>query len=100
MNAIKLTATREDADLIEKIAIRAIALSAAHGVKRDLLSIEMDLTACHLNGTPLRLDALLAADDFNLAHDVFGIERHLDRTTGRLKGFFLPRFAAKVEAAA
>lgn len=97
MSALKMTATSEDAALIEKIAIRAIALSAANGIKRDLLSTEMDVTACHLNSVKLRLAALLAADDFNLAHDVFGIERHLDRDTGQLGGCFLPRFSVRDE---
>jgi len=33
-------------------------------------------------------------DDFSqVSHDVFGIGRHLDRETGKLEGFFHPRFA-------
>lgn len=66
----------------------------------------MDLTACHLNGTPLRLQDLLDASDFALAHDVQGIQRFMDRTTGQLRAEFgratvdpdycpfRPRFAA------
>lgn len=68
-----------------------------------LLGLRMDLTACHLNGMPLRLTDLLEASDFALAHDIQGIERHMNRTTGKLtgsghaacveEGVFVPRFA-------
>ncbi len=44
---------------------------------------------------PLRLADLLAADDFNFAHDVFGIMRHIDRRTGRLDNHFVPRFCSE-----
>ena len=54
----------------------------------------MDIEACHSNGCPLRLNELLATDDGNFGHDVFGIRRHLDRETGKLGGCFLPRFSA------
>jgi hypothetical protein len=54
----------------------------------------MDITAIHCNGTPLRLADLAAADDFGFFHDVYGINRHIDRDTGTLTGFFLPRFCA------
>ena len=43
---------------------------------------------------------MLAADDFNFGHDVFGIYRHLDRTTGKLMNCFVPRFAQRQSAAA
>lgn len=33
----------------------------------------------------------LAADDFNFWHDINGIQRNLDRQTGRLQNRFLPR---------
>lgn len=52
----------------------------------------MDIRACHANGTPLRLEELLRADDGNFGHDVFGIRRYIDRTTGQLTDCFLPRF--------
>lgn len=54
----------------------------------------MDVTACHCNGCPLRLQELLEADDFNFTHDVFGIRRFIDRTTGEMPGAkFHPRFS-------
>lgn len=61
------------------------------------LDLTMDLAACHANGRPLRLADLAAADDFNLAHDVFGIHRHLNRESGALGGCFVPRFAKNGE---
>ena len=50
-------------------------------IKRNYsrMTCVMDITATHLNGNPLRLAALLAADDFNFMHDVCGIARHLNR---------------------
>jgi hypothetical protein len=53
----------------------------------------MDIDATHCNGTPLKLEELLKADDANFAHDVFGIIRHIDRTTGKLTMCFLPRYS-------
>jgi hypothetical protein len=67
---------------------------------RSLLDWQMDVTACHLNGTKLDLEQLLAFDDFNFCHDVFGIARHLDRSTGALQNCFLPRCALPAETAA
>jgi hypothetical protein len=43
---------------------------------------------------PLDLDKLLTADDFNFSHDVFGIARHINRRTGEIEDFFVPRCAA------
>ncbi|MHB0965308.1 MAG: DUF6874 family protein [Bellilinea sp.] len=86
---IQWSASRRDAALISGIAVRSIDLIGA-----PYQDIEMDITACHLNGCPLKLEALLHADDFNFVHDVQGIHQHLDRETGELKDCFLPRFHA------
>lgn len=59
----------------------------------DEQDIQMDLEACHCNGCPLRLDDMVQADDFNLMHDISGINVHLNHDTGKLEGWFLPRFA-------
>lgn len=79
--------------LIGKIASRAAGLYAKHGEDADVLGIVMDLSAAHVT-CPLRLADMVEADDFNLMHDVSGINRHLDRDTGRLTGCFRPRFSA------
>jgi hypothetical protein len=58
----------------------------------------MDIIAVHANGCPLRLQELLRASRFEFSHDVFGIRRHLNRETGQLGDYFLPRFAVPLSA--
>jgi hypothetical protein len=98
----KMDAEPADAVIITAIAARAMAIAEKNRQEEggpppefDGLDINMDITAAHLNGNPLRLEALLAADDFNFVHDVFGIRRHLDRKTGKLGDCFLPRFSGR-----
>lgn len=79
----------QEARLIDEIVERAKKLDFGG----DLLSLSMDICACHLNGCPLDLEKLLKADDFNFAHDIVGIFKHMDRKTGQLKDCFLPRSA-------
>jgi len=86
--------------LIDQIAGRAVALLARGPGKPPRgahLHHQMNVSACHASGNPLRLADLLAADDFNFAHDVFGIDRHLDRETGALLEHFSPRFTARAQ---
>lgn len=59
----------------------------------DRLHVEMDLTATHANGCPLRLKDLLEADEEEFLHDIHGINFHLNRRTGKLENNFNPRFA-------
>jgi hypothetical protein len=59
----------------------------------DKLACDMDLTACHNNGNPLKLENLLNADDGNFAHDVVGINHNLNRKTGKLENCFSPRYS-------
>lgn len=95
---IKWNVTGEDEDLIRQIVSRAI------DDNKDLIiyraDSEMDLTACHLNGCPLKLKEFLAADEANFGHDFFGIRRFLDRETGKLTNCFLPRFYKSKKAVA
>ena len=85
---------KEEVRTINKIAHRAVAMAASAGIEYPVMDADMDTPACHVNGCPLKLDALLAADEFNFAHDVFGIRRHINRRTGKLENCFLPRFSA------
>lgn len=64
----------------------------------DRLNLEMDLLAADgVNGNlPLDWDKLLAADDFNFMHDLYGISACMNRSTGKISSFFIPR-CAKVE---
>lgn len=89
-SGLNFAASKEDMDLVLIIVGRIIG-KWGPSVAPKLLA--MEITACHLNGCKLDLQALSQADDFNLQHDVFGIRRHLDRDTGKLKDCFLPRFA-------
>lgn len=85
----------EDSALIDQIVTRGRALDRKHHVRGySILHCTMDITAAHANGTPLRLADMLAADDFNFAHDWSGIRRHLNRETGQMLSCFLPRFHA------
>lgn len=90
---INFTATQADRALIEKIACRAMQMRGISGTYADKIDVELDLLAVHANGCPLKLTDMLNADDFQFAHDVFGIARHLNRKTGRLENCFLPRYA-------
>lgn len=90
---ISFKVTSEEHETIEKIVARA---------ERDGLStvadrahLTMDVTATHASGCPLDLAGLLDADEFNFAHDVLGIVRHLDRNTGQLGDCFLPRYSKR-----
>lgn len=99
---VSFKVSNEEFDLIERIADRAMQMQAEHRHPRDRrkrFDFVMDLCATVANGNPLRLNDLLAADDFNFAHDVFGIERHLNRETGQLENFFSPRFSRRQVAA-
>lgn len=87
--------TQSEARVIHKIAARAVNMAIGAGFDYPMMDADMDITACHCNGMPLKLEALLSADEFNFAHDVFGIRRHIDRETGKIGGCFVPRFAQK-----
>ena len=86
--------TRAEVELASKIAKRALVMAMDAGIELDCTELVMDIEATHLNGCPLKLDALLSADDLNFSHDVFGIRRYLDRSTGKLTDCFVPRYAA------
>lgn len=88
----------ENPALVERIAHRALELRRRANPnlpdrhRRSKTDYMMDIAAAN-NSCPLHLEALADASDFEFSHDVFGIERHLNRTTGQLENCFLPRFA-------
>jgi len=90
MKAINWNTTQEEDHLIELIVERAFHELNLSGII-DETSLSMDLTATHLNGTPLDFNKLLSFDDFSFGHDVYGISSNLDRNTGELDNCFLPR---------
>lgn len=92
MKTINFTpANTREARAMSRIAQRAAALFP----HTETMMWHMDIAAAHLNGCPLRLEELADADNFNFAHDVLGINRHLNRETGELQDCFLPRYAAR-----
>lgn len=93
---VSFSCCEADRKAARKIARRARDLLLDYKVSRAAWSIELDVVATHCNGNPLRLEALLAADDFNFLHDISGIARHLNRETGELENGFRPRFSEKV----
>ena len=105
MKTISFKTSPFEMELIKKIVKRAESLGIVKRNKQgrklggafvyDALTCDMDITACHVNCMALDLDALLQADDFNFGHDVCGIARHINRETGQLEDWFVPRFALK-----
>ena len=96
---IDFMCSKEDSLLIEDIVGRAVGMARDAGMVYDKLDCSMDIRACHCNGCPLDLRKLLGAPDSDFGHDVFGIRRYIDRSTGRLTDCFLPRCAMPEVAA-
>jgi len=83
-------ATKQEIIIINRICRKAKEILQ----ELDLMSLSMDLTAVHVSGCKLDLEKLLNFDDSDLVHDVCGIIMNIDRKTGKLDNFFLPRCAA------
>ena len=83
-------ATKEDFKNVRPIVQRVVKQYPTI----DYMSLEMDIIAIHVSGCKLRLKELSQADDLNFFHDVFGIVKNLDRDTGKLQNYFLPRYSA------
>lgn len=91
---MEMRATLDDRALISAIAARAARdLQGTNLFDGDVVSLEMDITAVHLNDLPLDLPRWLAADEFNFTHDILEIQQNIDRTTGQLRNFVVPRHA-------
>lgn len=90
------TATPREREAITRISRRAADIMRRY-IEFDLRLGEGDimicLEACHCNGCPLRLSDMEQASEFDLIHDVTGINAHLNHDTGKLERCFLPRFA-------
>ena len=80
---------RKDYQLCSEIAERASKI-----LGWDKATIFMDLS-CLMEGGSIQLDleGLRDANEYDLVHDVVGINHHLTRRNGELKDFFLPRYA-------
>lgn len=93
MSTAKFNATRKEFKAIGAIGQRAHDLAKSLHFSYPVMDAEMDVTTTNASGCPLDLERLLSFDDENFGHDVFGIRRHIDRNTGALGDFFLPRCA-------
>lgn len=82
---------RDDLDLIAKIAERAEGLYRRFGINDKRLTIIMDIDNAH-SQYPLDLEGLLVAAEGDFAHDIGGIRKHMNRTTGKLEDAFVPRY--------
>lgn len=92
--AIDWTTSAEDVKLISSVAQRAHREYLDLGVEPpDHQTLVMDLMATNANGCPMDFAKLLEAPRFDFCHDIGGIARHIDRTTGELGGCFVPRCA-------
>ncbi len=92
-NTVSFDVSEVERATIAKIVDRAMELKAFQQLHVDRFELGMDLTAVHANGCALELALLLAYPNFDFVHDVAGIRRHLDRNTGKLRDFFVPRCA-------
>ena len=88
--AVSFAASKDEYGTITAIVMRAVAEGIVP--KGHTFDAIMDVTACHANGCPLRLDELLQGALADFAHDVLGIRRYIDRSTGQLTECFLPRY--------
>lgn len=83
--------TRDEENTITAIMNRAVKEGLIE--KDEAANLRMDLAACHSMDIKLDFEKLLDFPRFDLAHDLGGIRRHIDRETGKLGGCFLPRCA-------
>lgn len=86
---ISFDTTPEENDLIDKVVWRAVDDGLI--LEKDEEDLRMDLEATNANGCPMDFERLAAASERDFKHDVWGIQRYLNRTTGKLEDNFLPR---------
>lgn len=84
--------TRETIDKINTVIDRAYAMGIAGicGDTRFDHFMDIELAVRHF-GESFDIDAMIAFDDFNFAHDFLGIRNHVDRPNVRFLDLFLPR---------
>lgn len=96
MTLVKFTHSKPERAQITRIAKRWMAMLRASGLRPvyDLQSVEMDLAAIMAQGQmALDLTVLERSNEHDFLHDMAGIIRHMDRTTGLVRDHFLPRAA-------
>lgn len=95
---INWNCTREESQIVSKIVDRYQESHYELGIpkvyQRPRMDLIMDIEATHCNGNPLKLRELLESENFNFLHDMIGIQRNLNRQTGKLENCFVPRYSA------
>lgn len=94
--------SNEDHDNAAKLGKLAAEQARTLGVEYEQRTAIMDITAAHANGNPLKLAEMVAAigteHETDVLHDLFGIRRHIDRSTGKLGDCFSPRYSQSERA--
>ena len=80
--------SKEEYALCNQIAERSVKVCGF-----DKCTAFMDITICHSEAREMKLEELLKAPLADFAHDMFGINQHLDHDTHKLTDCFLPRYA-------
>lgn len=94
MSKVSFQVGLRDHATADACAKRAIELGLSGRGKWAPLHIHMDLVAVKANGMPeLDFGRLLNSSGQDFAHDIVGIERNLNRQTGKLENCFVPRAA-------
>lgn len=80
---------KEEFLTIVKICERAEKMNINKG---DRFTMIMDLDNTN-QSIGLKLNELLNACDIDFVHDITGIQSNINRETGKLENYFLPRYA-------
>lgn len=90
---VSFRVSQQDKEYIYRIARRAEDTGLIPCELDPFLSLMMDLSAVKAQGCSIDFETLLNFEIPDFAHDICGIIRHMDRTTGLLTDCFLPRAA-------
>jgi len=93
MCQVSFDTTTEESILISQIVNRAISDKNITTNGDTILGLNMDIAAVHCNGCRLNLKKFLESDNSDFYHDINGIRKYLNRHTGKLQHFFMPRCA-------
>ena len=93
VSPITIEITPHDLNLAIQIGKRYKHLVETNGGPMiDAQIAAMDVAIVHCNGCPMNLEALYSAPGQALYDDVRGIDLHIHRRTGKLRGF-TPKYA-------
>lgn len=76
--------SEQDRPFYLKVMQRAKALVKKSKIDYPAKEMSMDLLACHSNGCPLDFKRFAEFPESDFGHDLFGIRKWIDRTTGKI----------------